>query len=435
MQNMTLTLRAGTLTVQFDRDGDRHFNRAGIDNWLGKPVIVLFGGYRFHFDLEARIQRIDGFPTRYSWDWLQRTMADDWIYYDMAWEPARLPPPSAIIGEPVWAVNGRTDLPLLHGHGGLQRDATRQALAAFDALIDAIRDGGTGLPPVYEESGGIAAAGDTKRLRDFLGKAATNDREHLRAMAGCLHAIAGEMAVLPPDAIHVDYRLIPIRVMDGCPNACGFCMARGPSPFRIRSEADIDGQLRAVAELYGDDLYNYNSVLLGECDSLLSPCLEYAAHKAFDVLHCGTSFHAGSNLFLFASNRSLCQQPARNFDLLSALPFGHVYINVGWEAATDGALDTLKKRQTAAEVLVGMQTAGHVNRHYANLHISGNFVAADGFEMESIVEAVNRSQYTGQLYLSPLQGGCSPHKALQDLRTIKNASPAVTAHLYTMQRL
>ena len=122
-----VSLRVGDVTVQFDRDGDRNFNKAGTVDWLGKPVLILSGSYTFHFDLEGRIQRIDGFASPHSWDWLQRTMANDWIYYDKVWEPGSIPQPSGIIGDYVWAVNGRTNVPML------------QATMAFKGIMSETR--------------------------------------------------------------------------------------------------------------------------------------------------------------------------------------------------------------------------------------------------------------------------------------------------------
>ncbi|MCX5757231.1 MAG: hypothetical protein NTU83_01735, partial [Candidatus Hydrogenedentes bacterium] len=235
---MMVCLRVGDLTVQFDRDGDRHFDKGGVISWLGKPVLIVSDSYTFHFDLAGRIQRIDGFASPHSWDWLQRTMANDWIYYDKAWVPGGLPLPSAIIGDSVWAINGRTDLPMLQGHNGLQRDHVGKAFDAFDGLINSIQDLVKRKPEVYSESGEAADSIDTSRLWSFLNTAAVNDRGQLQKVADRLHEIHGHMTVLPPDTIHVDYRILLVKVMDGCSNACGFCMVRGESEFAVRSKSD-----------------------------------------------------------------------------------------------------------------------------------------------------------------------------------------------------
>jgi hypothetical protein len=430
-----VSLCVGDVKVQFDRDGDRNFNKAGTVDWLGKPVLILSGSYSFHFDLEGRIQRIDGFASPHSWDWLQRTMANDWIYYDKVWEPGSIPQPSGIIGDYVWAVNGRTDLPMLQGHNGLQRDYVGDAFDAFGELISAVQDLVKRKPEVYSESAEVAHPASNSRLWDFLSKAARNDRVQLQKVADRLHEIHGHMNVLPPDTINVDYRILLVKVMDGCTHTCGFCLARGESEFALRSRDDIDRQIDALAEVYGADLYNYNSVVFGECDALASPLIEYAANRAFDVFRSGSSYHAGSNLFLFSTNRTLCEQPESAFDMLEALPFENVYINVGWEAATDPALLQLEKQQTAQEVLCGMEKAGKINRKYKKVKISGNFITADGYECDGIVEAISRTQYRGQLYLSPLLGKCTTKQALRDLQTIRGASRDVRVHLYTMQRM
>jgi hypothetical protein len=241
------------------------------------------------------------------------------------------------------------------------------------------------------------------------------------------------MEVLPPDTIRVDYRVLLIKVMDGCTNACGFCVARGESAFALRSQDDIDRQIDAVAEIYGADLYNCNAVVFGECDALISPCIEHAARRAFEVFRIASSFHAGSHLFLFATNKTLCSQPDAVFDMLDALPFENVHVNVGWEAATDAALSMLRKQQTAADVLQGMERAAAINREHKKVQISGNFISGDEYDCDAVADVVNKSRFHGQLYLSPLRGQCSSEHALKDLKAIRNACPDARVHLYTMQ--
>jgi len=430
-----LDLRVENIRVQFDHDGDRHFNKAGMIDWHGKPVLILAGPYTFHFDLEGRIQRIDGFPSPHSWDWVQRTMANDWIYYDKAWQLGPLPQSSGIIRDSAWPVNGRSDLPILQGHKGALRDYVQEALDALKELVTSIRDVARRKPEVTAESGEPARAADADRLWDFLAKVDRNDADRLQEIADELAEIRGNMNVLPPDTIAVDYRVLLIRVMDGCTNACGFCVARGESPFALRSKDDIDRQIDATTEVYGADIYNHNSVVLGECDALASPLVEYAAERAFDVFRCRSSYHFGSNLFLFTTNRTLCELSDRTFDMLEALPFTSVYINVGWEAATDRALAELQKQQTAAEVIQGLERAGQLNTKFEKVRISGNFITRDGCESGAIIDALRRTSYRGQLYLSPLRGQCSSAQALKDLHALRNALPDVRVHLYTMQRM
>lgn len=437
-----ISICAGDITVQFDRNGSRTFKKTGLIDWVGKPVMALFDSFKFNFDLEGRIQRIDGFPSPQSWDWLQRTMANDWIYYDRVWVPGAqsvpgaLSVPAELIGDSAWAVNGRADLPALHGHDGLQRPYVRAAFDAFDRLIHAFRNLLVRMPELRYESGEAVPDEDARRCWEFLGKAARNDRRQLQKTADRLHEIHGQMMVLPPDAIRVDYRVILVKVMDGCINACGFCSVRGKAEFAVRSREDIDRQIEALADIYGADLYNYNSVVFGECDALAAPEIEYAAQRAFEGFHCGESYHTGSNLLLFSTNQSFLDQPDSAFEMLEALPFERIYINVGWEAATDEALSRLGKQQTAAEVFSGMEKAGTINRNSHKIKISGNFILAAGFECESIVNAIQNTRYCGQLYLSPLQGKSGREQTLNDFYAIRNTVGAdVRVHLYTMQRM
>lgn len=428
-----IALRVGDITVTFDHDGDRNFNKAGVIDWFGKPIMVQSGPYTFHFDLEGRIQRIDGFASPYSWDWIQRTMTNEWVYYDRVWKPGPVPEPSGLIGDSAWAVNGRIDLPMLEGHGAAQREHAVAALNAFGELTSAIRELVARKPEAAYASGGTVSEADAGRLWDFLRKAAANDWDALQRIADRLHAIHGTMEVLPPDTIRVDYRVLLIKLMDGCTNACGFCVARGESAFALRDHDDINRQIDAVAEVYGADLLNYNAVVFGECDALISPCVEDAARRAFATFRCGSSFHASSYLFMFATNRTFCGQPDSMFDTLETLPFENVCINVGWEAATDEGLLGLRKEQTAADVLRGMERAGAINSTHKKVQISGNFICGEGCDCDAVAEAIAKSGFRGQLYLSPLRGRCSSERALNDLKAVRKTCPSVRVHLYTMQ--
>ncbi len=244
------------------------------------------------------------------------------------------------------------------------------------------------------------------------------------------------MLALPPETVHVDYRVLVLKLMDGCINNCAFCSVRGESGFNLRDREDIDRQIEASAEVYGEDLYNYNSVVFGECDALASPEIEYAANRAFEGFRCGASYHEGPALFLFATNQSLLEQPGGTFEMLERVPFEKVYINVGWEAATDERLSELGKQQTAADVLRGMERAGEINRAQGKVKVSGNFILEDGYGCDDKVDAIRGTNFTGALYLSPLQCRCSSEQAYSDLLTIQNAAGhKVQAYLYTMQRL
>ncbi|MCX5757906.1 MAG: hypothetical protein NTU83_05270, partial [Candidatus Hydrogenedentes bacterium] len=95
----------------------------------------------------------------------------------------------------------------------------------------------------------------------------------------------------------------------------------------------------------------------------------------------------------------------------------------------------LEKRQTAQEVLSGMEKAGKTNRKYKKVKISGNFITADGYDCDGIVKAICSTQFCGELYLSPLHGQCSNGKALRDLQAIRSANRDVRVYLYVMQRM
>ncbi len=429
-------LHVAEMKVIFDQQGDRNFSKIGITNWFGRPVMVEYNGNRFNFDLEGRVNRIDGIPG-YSWDWIERTIADDWIYYDRVWGSRNIPQPSGIIGDAAWAVNGRTDLPMLKGHDGLERTYALRT-ETFDMLIESIKEIVEKKPFVGYESGQEASAADKERLRNFLGKAANKGRQQLKTDAEMLHNISGYVNVLPPDTIKMGYQVILITVMTGC-DGCRFCPFGDGSEPLIRTPEDIDRQIMISAAFYGDDLSNHNSVLLGHNNAIAAgrELLEYAARKAYETFMQGEKYVDSSNLFMFSTNRSFCEQPHSTFDMLEMLPFEKVYINIGWEAVTDDNLGALGKAQTAEEVKEGMRKAGEINRRDGKLRISGNFILGDNLgedNAQGIVNCVRETAYTGQLYLSPLIDMCRSGQAMNDLRAIRGI-PGVRVHLYTMQRM
>ena len=82
------------------------------------------------------------------------------------------------------------------------------------------------------------------------------------------HIIGGRVSVLPPDTRHVDYEIIPLNIADGCLYHCKFCCVKSSRPFLARTENDIIQQIQRLKQLYGRNLYNYQSLFLGNHDAL-----------------------------------------------------------------------------------------------------------------------------------------------------------------------
>ena len=435
------SFKVDTIEILFDHGGDKRFNKYGYINWLGLPVKVFTREHAFDFGLEGRIHRIkkaNGSDWPNNWDWLQRTLCNDWVYYDYSgWYES-----TDLTGDHWWAVNGRTDLPTTVDDKALDRPYVQGTFNSFDYLITSINHILRERPEIYTRDGQLAEIGEQQRVWEFLEKVAQKNSSWLAKDAKNLHQIIeGNLPVLPPDTIKVDYQVIPVMIMDGCGYKCKFCDVRGNSVFNLRNEGNISEQLDALKRYLGNNLYNYNSVVLGQNNALAAglELIEYAASEAYATLRCGESYHRGSNLFMFSTNKAFLEALDSTFDMLEQLPFEHVYINVGWEAVTAGNLRQLGKPQKSQQVFQGMTKAGKINRNYNKIHISGNFIIGNtlsGNQAISIASAIRSTEYGGTIYLSPLHGQNDREQTLRDLKVIREAElPAVQVWLYTMQRL
>ena len=113
-------------------------------------------------------------------------------------------------------------------------------------------------------------------LQYFLDTVFKNDPGTLKARADAFHRmIGGTISVLPPDARHVDYDVIPVNISDGCLYNCRFCSVKTGKGFRLRDKEDIETQIRHLQAFYGSDIRNFNSIFLGQHDAL---------HAGLDVI-------------------------------------------------------------------------------------------------------------------------------------------------------
>jgi hypothetical protein len=281
------------------------------------------------------------------------------------------------------------------------------------------------------------------RVRSFLEKVVARNREALALEGDKLHRImGGTFPILPPDTINVDYEVIPLMVMDGCTQHCGFCQFKTDKKCKIRSRENIVVQILMLKEFLGEDLINYNSLVLGENNGLAAgvEILEFAAQKAFEMLGLGRSYYKGDpNLFLFGSVDFFLEAKESSFKRLNALPY-NIYLNIGLESLDDETLNLIGKLLTANDVREAFQKALYINATYDRINITSNFILGKFLprphieELKTLLGKVNRRQEKGTVYLSPLIGASERRQILKEFKEIKRAS-LLPVYLYLMQRL
>ena len=435
------------MKLMFDYMGNKDFNKYSMVTWLGLPVRFVYNNHTFNFDLEGRIHSINGdsqnsWPN--SWDWLQRTPSNEWLYYSYpgtnSFETYKL------TGDHFHAINTWSNPQ--NRHGFLTASYVKKAFKEFDVLIEKIRDSLKRDSPVhnwpkqYQFQSEEASERDSKRVKEFLKKAAEKDKTYLEKDGKRLHKIlGGNMPILPPDTIHVDYRVIPVLIMDGCGYGCDFCMFHGKKPFRIRNEDNIQAQIQSLREFYGEDLRNFNSVVLGQNNGIAAEKdkINLAARLAYEQFGIENSYFYGSNLFIFSTNQTFLGSDDSLFSMLEVLPYSNIYINIGWEAIRDDCLESLGKPHRSHEVIEGMRRASEINKRNGRLRISGNFIIGENLPENhpySIADAIQSTEFCGRIYLSPLQKHSNYYQIREDLKAVKSsASKDLSVLLYTMQRL
>ena len=413
--------------IVFDRVGRNDWGKFSFPVWYGIPVKVNWRGYNFDFNLRGCLKRITG--QRSVWpephEMLKRTDANDFIYYygadgyDSSYD---------LIKNYYVPFNGRSDCDLLTENPLVGRHVS-QALAAFDELV--------------KEANRLSCRIIQARAKSFLRKLAVRGRDRLAAEADRLHGIVGgNMPVLPPDTIDVDYEVIPLIITEGCDYSCRFCHFKTADGFRRRSWGNIARQIRDLKKFYGEDLINYNALVLGQNNALAAGAgiIADAATLAYEVLNLPQSYHRGRpQLFLFGSVDALLAVPDSLFDRIDGLPY-HTYLNVGLESPDQGTLSALGKPLTAAGVGEAFRKIQQVNRSYEHLTVSCNFVLGREFSshhvaaVKALLSGETQAGGKGMVYLSPLLGASDRRQILKEFREIKINS-TLPVYLYLAQRL
>ena len=90
------------------------------------------------------------------------------------------------------------------------------------------------------------------QARDLIERILANDDQTLYERSQQLNKIiGGRVSVLPPDTRHADYDIIPLNIADGCFYHCKFCCVKSDQQFQKRSKENIQEQLAALKDYFG----------------------------------------------------------------------------------------------------------------------------------------------------------------------------------------
>lgn len=416
---------SGDLRITLNKRGSKKYTRMSFPVFSGVFTVVETPTHLLHFNLNNEILRAKGKGNgwHHPHEWLKRTMGNDWIYYSTGGYTG------------VFEATGEYYLPNLPyvtngllGGNPFNDDAVTQLTSSWHQILVEI---------------GKQTGNSPQEIDDFLENALVNTEVLLDKKADTLFSICGgRSTVLPPDARHVDYNVIPVTISTGCLYKCRFCEVKNKKPFSPKSLSDIEQQLISLKTLYDKDILNYNALFLGEHDGLhagpevILHTLK-AAYKHFEFEH---SYIEGLSAYLFGSVTSLLNTPDSFFEEIENLPF-NLFINIGLESADQATLDYLGKPVQANEVRETFDRIQQINDQYSKTEITSNFVIDDDLPethlpafLELVRDRLDRVKVKGCVYLSPLQFGRPSRSETFKFNRLKVLS-RVPTFLYIIQRL
>lgn len=431
--------------------------RQGADAYAKSRHPLVYGRYHeietpeaiLHFNLRGQIFRARGKPPAWphAEEWLKRTEGNDWVYYagggfSGRFEAVgqgeldrpiqfRVPTPYNEIHKTL----GEYYLPHLPypSNNILNRDAlshpdVRRLIQAWPEMVaDAAR--------AFPDPPGDVAW--------FLQLAQFHTPDRLQESAERVFRIThGRIRVIPPDARHVDYDIVPLTVAEGCLYKCRFCRVKNRRPFRPLSPWEIREQIAALRTHFGPDLENRNALFLGDQDALHAGpdrILE-TAETAIAALGLRTSALKGTHLFLFGSVDAFLAAEDRFFDALNRSGV-RTFINLGLESADPDTLEQIGKPITARQVADCFFRALALNDQLLNVEITCNFLMGGNLPpgnepafLRLVRDGVDRPRNKGTVYLSPLSDRPASLRTMFAFYQLQRMSRLPT-FLYLLQRL
>lgn len=418
------------MKITLNREGAGNYTKTSYPVRYGRYTEIEYNSFRLQFNLNNEVKYIAG--TGPDWphpaEWLKRTQGNDWVYYSTGDYYSGV---FDLFGEyyfpyPAYPTN------CLFKENPFSRKNVIEALQKVEELAALAR--GKRLLPYAQEND------SAKDLQAAIGN---NSSELLWKRAGQLHRILkARISVLPPDCRHVDYDIIPVMVTDGCLYNCSFCEIKSGMDLACRTREDIMVQLAGLREFFGPDLVNYNSIYLGQHDTLAAEPEDiiFAAQAAYEILHIERSCMNGPKQFLFGSCESFLRMDKYFWDDLNNLPY-YSYINIGLESFDGNTLEFLEKPVSASVVADAFDRMLEINKNYEQIEVTANFLLGGKLPDSHYTslttflgESIGRHQAKGCIYLSPLKGSRDTRDLLARFREIKHRSRMDT-FLYLIQRL
>ena len=413
------------LPFALEKKGCSHYSKQSFPIHCGVFSEITTGSVVLHFNLNGEVIRAQGKGKDWGHphEWLKRTMGNDWVYYSTGGYAGVF----EAIGEYYLPNFDYSSNNLLGGHPF--SDATISSLASswYQILTEFAERVHRAPVPFHR----------------FLENALANTPACLAEKAKKLRAIiGGRISVLPPDARHVDYNLIPLTISRGCLHKCQFCKVKNTLPFSSKTKVEIAEQIGKLKDLYGADLANYNALFLGEHDALQAggDLISFSVQEAYRRFGFADSHITEHKTFLFGSATSLVNAPENLFADLEKLP-GMYYINIGLESADQDSLDKLGKPISVRLVQEAFCRMQEINERYGSIEITANFIMDNDLPanhypaiMALIRERQVHTRPKGAIYFSPLTFNQPSRARLFEFNRLKILSRLPT-FLYIIQRL
>ncbi len=422
---MNNTSEAQNCHITLEKIGSVKYAKLSYPIHCGVFTEIASDSFVLHFNLKGEILRARGKGADWGHphEWLKRTQGNDWIYYSTGGYAG------------VFEAIGEYYLPnfdyptnnLLGGRPFTESTISRLKNSWYQLLTELAESLNDAQEPVHR----------------FLKKALTNTPACLAEKAKKLQEIfGGRISVLPPDARHVDYNLIPLTIAQGCLHKCRFCKVKNASSFSIKTTAEIAEQIGRLKKLYSEDLPNYNALFLGEHDALQAGCelICFSIEEAYRQFGFADSHITEHMTFLFGSATSLVNSPEQLFMNLEKLP-GMYYINIGLESADQESLDKLGKPISVGLVQEAFRRMQEINDRYNSIEVTANFIMDDQLPanhypkiLKLIRERLVHTKPKGSIYFSPLTFNQPSRARLFEFNRLKILSRLPT-FLYIIQRL
>ncbi len=411
--------------ITLEKKGGSNYAKLSYPIHCGMFTEIISDSFILHFNLKSEILRARGKGANWGHphEWLKRTQGNDWIYYSTGGYNG------------VFEAIGEYYLPnfdyqtnnLLGGHPFSESTISGLTISWYQLLTELAENLNDASKPV----------------RRFLDRALTNTPACLAEKAKRLQEIiGGRTSVLPPDARHVDYNLIPLTIAEGCLHKCRFCKVKNASSFSSKTTIEIGDQIGRLKNLYSEDLPNYNALFLGEHDALQAggKLICFSIEEAYRQFGFADSHIAEHKSFFFGSATSLVNSPEQLFVNLEKLP-GMYYINIGLESADQDSLDKLGKPISVSLVQEAFRRMQEINDRYSSIEVTANFIMDDQLPanhypaiLELIRESLVHTKPKGSIYFSPLTFSQPSRARLFEFNRLKILSRLPT-FLYIIQRL